>query len=65
LGAAEVSFELSTKMERLLKDVDAQGIKINDVGHQISFVKGALWVLGVMFALITGGAGLYFKILAH
>ena len=57
--------ELTTKVERLLKDVEEQGTKINNVGHQISFVRGVLWVLGVLFALVTTGAGLYFKISGH
>jgi hypothetical protein len=46
--------ELSSKVDRLIDDVAEQGTKIDSVNHQISFVKGALWVIG--FVIICIGA---------
>jgi hypothetical protein len=43
--------ELATKTDRLIKDVEGQGTKIDDVRHQITFVKGALWVFGGLLTL--------------
>jgi hypothetical protein len=42
---------LATKTDRLIDDVDKQSVKIDGVRHQITFVKGAVWVFGGLFAL--------------
>jgi hypothetical protein len=42
---------LATKTDRLIDDVDKQGTKIDDVRHQITFVRGAVWVFAGLFAL--------------
>jgi hypothetical protein len=53
--------KLGTKVDRLIQDVDRQGTKIDAVWHQISFVKGALWVLGGLFAIATVAVPIYFR----
>ena len=56
---------LVTKTDRLIDDVSKQGNKIDTVQHQISFVKGAMWIIGALVTVVTialGGAALYFKI---
>jgi hypothetical protein len=45
---------LGTKTDRLISDVDKHGDKIDAVRHQISFVKGALWVIGGLLVIATG-----------
>ena len=58
--------ELATKTDRLIKDVDGQGTKIDGIGHQISFVKGAIWVIGGLVAIATTIAvTVYLKIGTH
>jgi hypothetical protein len=37
-----------------VKDVEGQGTKIDGVRHQVTFVKGALWVIG--FLILAFGA---------
>jgi hypothetical protein len=37
--------ELAVKTERLIADVEKQTSSLENVCHQIAFVKGALWVL--------------------
>jgi hypothetical protein len=56
---------LVTSVDRLITDVAKQGDKIDAVQDQITFVRGALWVFGVLVTLVTlalGGAALYFKL---
>jgi hypothetical protein len=48
----EVS-KLTTQVERLIADVKEQGGKLDEVQHQISRVKGAVWLLGSL-GLIVG-----------
>jgi len=49
--------EIGAKTDRLITDVAGQGEKIDAVRHQISFVRGVLWVFGflvvIMGSLIT------------
>ena len=48
--------KLSTQVHRLIADTSKHGEKIDEVRHQISFVKGALWVIGglvVIFGAVT------------
>lgn len=46
--------KLSTQVERLISDVRDQGSKLDDVRLKISFVNGAMWVIGGI--LVTFGA---------
>jgi hypothetical protein len=57
--------ELATKTDRLIRDVDGHGNKIDGVRHQISFVKGALWVLGGLIVVATSGVAVYLRFIAH
>ena|SRR5213595_427415 len=50
---------LGTKVDRLIDDVGKQGDKIDTIRNQISFVKGALWVIGGLLALVMAGLVLY------
>src|SRR5437588_11890171 len=50
---------LGTKVDRLIDDVGKQGYKIDTIRNQISFVKGALWVIGGLLALVMAGLVLY------
>ena len=45
--------ELATKTDRLIKDVEGQGAKMDAVRHQITFVRGAVWVFGGLLALAS------------
>jgi hypothetical protein len=51
--------ELAIKTDRLIKDVEGQGTKIDAVRHQISFVKGAIWVIGAIVALAITAITVY------
>jgi hypothetical protein len=53
--------QLMAKVDRLISDVGAQGDKVDTVRHQISFVKGALWVIGGLIGIAIVGAGLYLR----
>jgi len=44
--------KLSTKVDRLLEDVKSQGDKVDDLRHQVTFVKGVVWVLGGVLAIL-------------
>src|SRR5262245_1684844 len=49
---------LETKVDRLIDDVEEHGKKIDVVRHQVTFVKGALWVAGLLIAVAGGIATL-------
>ena len=51
--------ELSTKVARLIDDVARQGEKIVGVRHQISSLRGALWVIGFVIAAMGAAAAWY------
>jgi hypothetical protein len=57
--------KVSVKVDRLIHDVDKQGTKIDAVQHQISFVKGALWVVGGLIAIAATVITLYLRSVAH
>lgn len=44
--------ELTTKVDALVKAVEGHGEKIDDLRLKVSFVKGAVWVLGGLLALL-------------
>ncbi len=48
-----------TKVERLISDVAQHGEQLNKIAHQASFIRGAVWVLGAIFALATLLFGYY------
>jgi hypothetical protein len=55
--------EVGTKTDRLITDVASHSTKLDTVSHQISFVKGAMWVIGALVALaITLGTVYYHTI---
>jgi len=59
---------LAAKVDRLIKDVEDQGTKIDGIRHQISFVKGAFWVFGGLITLATlvlAGFTVYFRLFPH
>ena len=43
--------ELMTKVDRLTDLSEKHGDKIDDLSHKVTFVKGALWVIGGLLAL--------------
>jgi hypothetical protein len=53
--------KLATKVDRLIEDVRGHGDKIDAVRHQVTFVKGALWVIGGVLAFIGLAAAWYFS----
>ena len=46
--------KLTSKVDRLVGDVDRHGEKLGEVKDAISFVKGAIWVIGCV--VVVGGA---------
>lgn len=53
--------EVAAKTDRLIKDVEAQSSKLDAVRHQISFVRGAVWVVGILVAFLIAAAGLLLR----
>jgi hypothetical protein len=53
--------ELMTKVDQVLVSVDKQGEKIDALQHKVSFVKGAMWVLGGLLGVLVLIAGWYFS----
>jgi len=56
---------LCKEVERMALDIRSHGDKIDIVRQQISFVKGALWVIGGLVTLAIVGAGVYLRLVAH
>jgi len=52
--------EMMTKVDGLIGTVDKHGEKIDDLRHKVSFVKGAMWVMGSVLAVISLAAVWYF-----
>ena len=50
---------LATKVDRLIDDTSKHGDKIDAIRQQISFVKGALWVIGGLMTLAITGFFIY------
>jgi hypothetical protein len=55
--------EISSKVDRVVADVKSHGDKLDTIRSQISFVKGALWVLGSMMAVAIAGITIYLRYL--
>jgi hypothetical protein len=53
--------QLVTKTDRLISDVSDQGTKIDGIRNQISFVKGALWVIGGLLIVVSSGVAIYLR----
>ncbi|MGU3541890.1 hypothetical protein [Methylobacterium sp. A52T] len=53
--------DLNAKVDRLIADVGEQNKKLSDVRDKITFVRGAVWVLGGLMTLLTVGLGWYLK----
>lgn len=56
---------LCEKVDGMSINLRSQGEKIDTVRQQISFVKGALWVIGGLVTLAIIGAGVYLKYAVH
>jgi hypothetical protein len=52
--------KLTTKVDRLIADVEKHGAKIDALAQQMSFFRGALWVAGVVFAACVAATGWLF-----
>ncbi len=52
---------LGTKVDRLIDDVKSHNDKIDAVRHQVSFVKGALWVIAGVLAFVVFMVSAYFS----
>jgi hypothetical protein len=50
--------KLTSSVERLITDVAGHGTKIGEVKDAITFVKGAIWVIGAVVAVVTTITGL-------
>lgn len=53
--------KLTTKVDRLIEDVSGQSEKLDKVCHQVTFVKGALYVIGALMGIVIIAAGWYFS----
>jgi len=56
---------LGTKVDRLIEDVGKHGDKIDTIRNQISFVKGATWVIGGLLAILIAAAAIYVRLQPH
>lgn len=45
--------ELSAKIDRLIKDSEQTGRQLDEVRHQVTFVRGAIFVVAALAAVIT------------
>ena len=54
---------LETKVDRLIQDVNKQSEKVDDIRSKISFVRGVIWTVGGILALLIAGATIYVKFL--
>jgi hypothetical protein len=52
--------KLVAKVDRLIEDVGKHGDKIDGLRHQVTFVKGALWVIGFLILAFGAVATWYF-----
>jgi hypothetical protein len=52
--------KLMAKVDRLIADVEKHGAKIDAMGQQMSFFRGAFWVAGAVFAACVAAIGWLF-----
>ncbi len=50
---------LTANVDRLIADVKSQGVKLDDVRHNISFLKGAVWVAVPLIGLFVALASFF------
>jgi len=53
--------ELMTKVDGLVTSVDKQSDKIDKLEHRVTFVKGAMWVIGGLLAFLSVAVVWYFS----
>lgn len=53
--------KLMTKVDALTTTVGKHGDKLDDLGHKVTFVKGALWVIGGVITVIGLMLAWYFS----
>lgn len=53
--------ELITKVDSLIDRVEKQGDKIESLEHKVTFVKGAMWVIGGLLAFLSVAVLWYFS----
>jgi hypothetical protein len=53
--------ELMTKVDNLISVTNKETEKLDALRHQVSFVKGALWVIGGLIAVMALAATWYFS----
>lgn len=56
--------QLEVKTERLITDLRIEAGKVDTLRHQVSSVKGALWVMGILGSLLVlafSAVSLYLK----
>jgi hypothetical protein len=44
--------QFEAKLDRLVTDVSGLDTKVDDLRHKVTFVKGALWVIGAIIAIL-------------
>lgn len=52
---------LTAKVDRLIDDHKGLSTKLDDVRHTVSFVRGAVWVIGGLLGLVALIVGWYFS----
>ena len=53
--------EIAAKTDRLIANVEKHSVKLDAVRHQITFVRGEVWVFGAMITLLLAVAALYLR----
>lgn len=48
--------KLNANVERLIADVKSQGDKLDNVRHQVTFTKGAVWAAAAVIAAVVAVA---------
>lgn len=50
---------IDARLERVIKDVEAQGSKLDDLSHRLSFARGAFWAgVAVISVVVTVFGGI-------
>ena len=53
--------EIGAKTDRLIKDVESQTFKLDAVRHQVTFAKGAIWIVAAGLGLAITLALFYLR----